>query len=409
VGEAEFERLAEIFAPRGRPGIKGESWVTVDVGPANWRSDLHGWLIKDGLKEIELLDWYGELHKLRKPAANEIRPAVQEEKNGGILWSSIQQADRSVAWQVRPADYGARSKKFLGEMGPPTLIDLAIAASVDQRFWLADEVVDSARYAHYAHQLGQVEHAADLYAYALKAQKQYADSYMPRGNPMPLHEFVAGRISSGLRNGAVYSGQNGTPRRELQKRWERLAAIPHHGHRDEARAMAEHYRSLVDKDTGWVEPDAATFAWLPTEQKVAYWLNHLRDLDVRQWASPGSCDVLDRFGIGRDGDERKKPNAAVELKKIGVAAIPQLIAHMDDARPTRCEGHWRDYWPEGHYLLRLGDCCQQVFESITGHTLFRGTTTVSYPIHDGAGKQCKESAEKWWQEYQRKKVTGEKP
>jgi hypothetical protein len=294
-------------------------------------------------------------------------------------------------------------------MGPPTLIDLAFAAAVNQRFWLADQVVDSARYAQYAHQHGQDDHAADLYAYALIAQKQYADSYIWQRELTPLHEFVADRISSRLRNGAVYSGHSGTQRRELQKQWERLAAIPHHGHRDEAKAMAEHYRNLVDEDDGWVEPDAATFTWLPTEQKVAYWLYHLRDLDVRQWASPGSCDVLDTFGFGRGGDERKKPNAAVELQKIGVAAIPQLVAHMDDARPTRCEGYWHDYWPEGHYLLRYGDCCQQVFEAITGHTLFRGTTTVSYPIHDGAGKQCKESAEKWWQEYQKKKASAEKP
>src|SRR5690349_4769765 len=58
-----FERLAEVFAPPGTPSVKDKAWVAVDTGPANMRSDLHGWLIHDGPREITLLDWYGELHK----------------------------------------------------------------------------------------------------------------------------------------------------------------------------------------------------------------------------------------------------------------------------------------------------------------------------------------------------------
>jgi hypothetical protein len=410
VGKPEFEQLADIFAPPATPSIKDKSWVTVDVGPTNWKSDLHGWVISDTPKEIELLDWYGEMHKLRKPAASAKRPAIKEEKDGSILWSEGQNADRSVAWQVRATDYGAKSKKFLEDGMPKEKDNRNIFSSVNQRFGLADHVVDSARHAHFAHQLGKDRHAAELYAHALKSQKKYSDSYVGGfDKPMPLHEFVADRIASGLRNGAVFSGHGGTPRKELQKRWETIAALPHHKHRDEAKAMVKHYQNLVDEDARWVEPDAKAFAKLTTEQKVAYWLYHLRDLDVGQWSDPGSCYVLGGFGFGLRDEDKKKPNPAVELKKIGIVAVPQLIAHMDDARPTRCKGHWRSYWPEGHYLLRYGDCCQQVFEGLTEHKLFRGTTTVSYPIHDGAGKQCKESAEKWWQEYQKKKAKSEKP
>jgi hypothetical protein len=397
IEKAEFERLAEIFAPPGTPSIKDKSWVTVDIGPANWKSDLNGWLIKDGAKEIDLLGWYGELHKLRKPAANEKRPSIKEEKDVGILWSAIHQADCSVAWQVRAADYGAKSKKFLGDGMPKEKDDRNIFGSVNQRFGLADHVVDSARHACYALQLGKDNHAADLYAHAVEAQKQYAHSYL--GLEMPLHQFVAERIASGRCNGAICSAHGGTPRKDLKGQWESIAALPHHKYRDEAKAMVKHYGNLLDEDSRWAEPDAKALARLPVDQKIAYWLYHLRDLDVGQWSNPGSCNVLGGFGFGLGDEGRKKPNAAAELKKIGMAAVPQLIAHMDDARPTRCKGHWRRYWPEGHYLLRYGDCCKQVFEGITGQTLSPG-----YPIQDGAGKQCKESAEKWWQEYQKKKA-----
>ena len=399
----DFERLAEIFGPPGSPSIKGKTWVAVDTGPENWPSELHGWLIEDGAKDILLLDWYGDLYTLRKPASDEKRPKIQEEKDGGLLWSTIQEADCSVVWKVRAEDYNAKSRKFLAQ-GLPKDRDANNAwEGVSQRFGLADHVVDATRFAHYAYQLGQKAHAADLHAHARVAHEKYADRYIVgRERAEAIHLFVADRIASTYRNVAICSAHGGTSRRELQKQWERIAAIPHHKYRNEAKAMSKHYQTLLEEDARWVEPDAKAFAKMTTDQKIAYWLYHLRDLDVGQWSDPGSCYVLGRFGFGFGNAEKEKPNAAVALRKLGMAAVPQLIAHLDDARPTRCKGHWRSYWPEGHYLLRYGDCCQQVFESITGHTIFRGTTTVSYPIHDGKQKQCKEKAEKWWQEYQEK-------
>jgi len=188
---------------------------------------------------------------------------------------------------------------------------------------------------------------------------------------------------------------------DLKKQWEKIAAIPFHSHRDEARDMIKNYESLIKEDVAWKEPNAKELAKLTTEQKVSYWLYHLRDLDVGQWSDPGHCYVLGgRFGFFMsDEEEKKTPNAAVELKKLGMAAIPQIIAHLDDGRPTRCKGHWRSYWPEGHYLLPYGDCCQQVFEAITGKTIH---ASGGYPMRDGKGTQCKELAERWWQEYQKK-------
>jgi 3-oxoacyl-[acyl-carrier protein] reductase len=156
------------------------------------------------------------------------------------------------------------------------------------------------------------------------------------------------------------------------------------------------YQSLIAEDRKWVESGDDEWAVMTPDQRAAYWIYHLRDLAVGQWSDPGSCRVVDDVGaVGAGG---KKPNAAAELKKLGMAAVPHLIAHLDDPRPTRCKGHWRSYWPDGHYLLRYGDCCQQVFEAVTGHTL----TTETYPMQAKKGTEVKAAAEKWWRDYQAK-------
>src|SRR5205823_13684953 len=60
------------------------------------------------------------------------------------------------------------------------------------------------------------------------------------------------------------------------------------------------------------------------------------------------------------------------------------------------------YAPDSYYTLAYGDCCQQIFEAVALHTIYDRATTNSYPLCDGMGKQCKQRAERWWQEFQKK-------
>jgi len=143
---------------------------------------------------------------------------------------------------------------------------------------------------------------------------------------------------------------------------------------------------------------------MAVEKTAEYWLHRLRDADVGQWSDPGMCCVLSEFSDRLD-DKPKAPNPAIELKKLGMAVLPQIIAHLDDTRPTRCKGHARRYRPESFYLLRYGDCCQQIFESVTGHLIYDRSSTNGYPLKDGKGKACKAAAERWWCDY---KIKGEK-
>jgi hypothetical protein len=204
------------------------------------------------------------------------------------------------------------------------------------------------------------------------------------------------------RIGAICGGHGGTPRQELLEAWQALAKIPHHAYVAEAKEMAGHYQSLIAEDKAWKEPDKAAWEKMPVKQKVAYWMYKLRDLNMRQWSDPGQCYVLGDFFGRLNDDDKKNPNPAVELQKLGMDALPDIIAHLDDARPTRCQGHWRSYAPETYVLLRYGDCCQQIFEAITNHTIYDRTTTNGYPIADGKGKDCKARAEVWLENFKKK-------
>ncbi|MEM6258626.1 MAG: hypothetical protein AAGI37_09975 [Planctomycetota bacterium] len=405
IGEDDFKRLSKIFTQPEAQLIKGKPWVIVDIGPANFEFDRRGWLINNEDKRIELVDLHGELHQFRKPGADEQRPRINEGPEGRFSWANLQNADYSAAWRVRVADYDAECKVFLEEGIPQENSEGDIFGHVNQRFSLADHVVEAARHAHFTYQLGDTDQAIGLYEHALKVQEKYSSHYVVGSEkPRPLHVFVSERIASGLRNGAIFWAHRGGSRKDLQAQWGKIEVLPDYKYRDEAKAMVKHYGSLLEEDAQWVEPNADEIAKLTEAEQVAYWLYHLRDHDAGQFTDPGHCSVFSQRGWTLD-EEAEKPNPAVELKKLGVAAIPQLIAHMDDARPTRCKGHWRSYWPEGHYLLRYGDCCEQIFESITGHEIYEDW---GYPIRSGAGKQCKQRAAQWWRAY-RDKQDNESP
>ena len=308
---ADFDKLAEVFAPPGTPSIKGKSGVSVDTGPANFSTKWQGWLLLDSPEQITIIDRYGDVQKLRKPAKTEDRPKVKQEKSGGVLLETLQQADFSVAWEVRPEDYFASSKKFLAD-GLPKERDRdgspgAWSVAAD-RFGLADQVIEAARYAHVAHLLGEKKHAAELYRHAEQAYKKYAEHYVFGGDKkLELHAFVADRLASSLRNAAIYAGHGSTSRTDLKKQWEKIIAIPFHSHRDEASDMIKHYESLIKDDGAWKEPDGKGLAKMTTEAKCSYWLYHLRDLDIGQWSDPGHCYVLGgRFGFLALDEEEKK-------------------------------------------------------------------------------------------------------
>jgi len=400
---AAYQKLAAIFKAIDPTDVKGKQWAVVETGPVGCSSRMEGWLIEEKPSAIIILTINGCTESIRKPRPGEQRLTV---KQGESI--PLGEYEKNVAaWKVQSGDFRKFCSPLLKRSVEEQIKDRVPAfeghedayALANRRSASADVVIDAARYAHWAAQVGEKDLAIDLYSLAARAHKQFQEHGWWSGNP-DLHVFVANEIASGRCSGAIAGGHYGTPRPDLLKAWESIAKIPYHQRIDEAKQMARDYSSLIAEDKAWKEPDAAALAKMTAEQKVAYWMYHLRDANMEQMSDPGMCSVLGGFLSSR-GDE-KEPNPAVELERLGLAAIPELIAHLDDTRPTRCQADGRRFAPDSYYLLRYGDCCQQIFEGITGHSIYKREDTNGYPLKDGKGAQCKAEAERWWRDYQRK-------
>jgi hypothetical protein len=397
---ASFRRVPPIFNALVLQDVKAKRWVVVDVGPADWGWTLEGWLVSEKPDAITVLDHDGSVHSLRIPRPGESRP--KPKKDEAISLDELSSPKNQVAWNVRAGTYDAFCKKFLEKGLPAEKKDGKGAFTFfDSRHELLGVVVDGCRYGHWAERRGEKRLALQLYSLAQQAHQKYSDTYGAE-DAKELHERVANTIAGTYRRGAVHGAHGNAPRLEILAKWEVLLKIPHHQYQTEAKQAVADYKDLIAEDRSWKEPDADARAKLTKEQQVAYWMYHLRDADVYQTSDPGMCNVVSDSPFWSAKRNKETPNPAVELKKLGMAAIPQVIAHLNDSRPTRCQGHWRSYAPDSYYILRYGDCCQQIFEAITAHTIYERESTSGYPMRDDKGKECKDRAERWWRDYREK-------
>ena len=306
--------------------MKGKRWVIVDSGPAGWNWGPEGWLVEEKPDAIRLVDRYSEVHRLRKPRPGEQQPKL---KGTSIPLKVLSSEKYSAAWNIRSGDYIAVCKEVLKHDLPKEHRDREDAFGfVNERSELASVAIDAARYAHWAAQLGEKRLALDLYSLASRAHKKYSTTYIGEEGTS-LHQFVADTIASGLASSAIDEAHHGAPRRDMLKTWERIAKIPYHQRRDEARRMVDGYKALIAEDDAWKEPAADALEKMPAEKKIDYWMHHLRDADITQGFSPGMCEVLSGWGSYPADLDSKKPNPAVKLKELGMAAIPKIIAHLD--------------------------------------------------------------------------------
>ncbi len=127
---------------------------------------------------------------------------------------------------------------------------------------------------------------------------------------------------------------------------------------------------MLEEDERWAEvprPDA-----LPFDQRVAYFLYHLRDVECYQYSDPGMCVMLGEFG--------RKPgetNAAMKLKELGAPVIPTLIALLEDRRPTRSVGWARSFYP-ARTVLRYQDAAIEILNEILPTPFYERSTTAAY-------------------------------
>lgn len=408
--EAKIKKLGTVFAPANTPSIAGKKWVAIETGPINYMQTIEGWLIEENPDRVLLLDFYGNQHPMRKPAADEKRQVLPTSLEGRIRGEDLEDADNTIVWGIKEKDFDTKSQKFLDD-GPPRMeeedggdkdnIFRGINRFNRRKSNGINQVMSAARFAYAAYVRGRKEHAIELFRYAEERHREFMSSFV--AEPRELSDvlrFATHQIAESTRNRAVYDAHHGEARGKLLQAWQEVAAMPRNKYSEEAQQMVEGYQQLIDQDTKWEEPTKEELAKFSVPQQIDYWFYHLRDHDYGQIDSPGECDVF----VNNVVRDEEKPNPAEELAKLGTAVIPALIEHMDDLRPTRCQGHWRWYSSEGRFILRYGDCCQQIFERVTREQIYRRKTTTSYPTYDGSAADCKAKAQAWWDKYHKKQV-----
>lgn len=148
--------------------------------------------------------------------------------------------------------------------------------------------------------------------------------------------------------------------------------------------MAEDLRRMAIEDDVFREPKNPSK--LTQMERVDYLVFKLRDVAEQSVFSPGQTHVLSysRTGAG----------PAVALWKEGKAAIPALLALLEDERPTRSFSGAMN----GAYVLRYGDVVLQILEGIAGRRFDRQTIRGAYFLSapQDLHRSIKADVEGWW-------------
>ena len=170
--------------------------------------------------------------------------------------------------------------------------------------------------------------------------------------------------------------QNGN-RKEAARRFRRVATeFPNTYYADDSRELADLLDKMVVEDEKYHAP--AKLADLSVDGQIAHHVHQLRDVVAEQWSQPGYCHVLNNLHQLLDrAEDRPVADAAQSLHAIGKPAVPALIELLDDRRPIRGVGYWRNFHPS-RTVLRYQDAAIQLLEAILEQELYDRRTTSSY-------------------------------
>jgi hypothetical protein len=126
-----------------------------------------------------------------------------------------------------------------------------------------------------------------------------------------------------------------------------------------------------------------SFQKMTEAEKIEELIYQLREQNARQLTIPGKVSAM---------SFRQRGSAAWKLVAMGHAAVPRLIDAIDDRRPTRTVGYWRDF-TFSHYVLRVGDSAVSILEEIAGRTFWHGGSCVS---KEGRENEVRAEVLNWW-------------
>ena len=255
------------------------------------------------------------------------------------------------------------------------------------------------------------------------AQRLYEQAQKTRsrngglGGAKDLRATLENDVGSDMfHRGLTAFGNTAIPRTQLLAQFESiLTNYPRSQYVDRATHFAEVLKRMVSEDQAHAELAVTNLDQLPVEQQVRELVFRLRDQEGAQNSNPGKCSVFT--------NRRQATNTpAHQLLRLGYAAVPQLIAALDDTNYSRAVGGGMMLTD----VLTVGDCALQILEEIAGTTFFQSRVAsylsmsgdkqtpngdaLSIRLHGGTDNlppngdlaSTRKAAQSWWAAVQQK-------
>ncbi len=155
----------------------------------------------------------------------------------------------------------------------------------------------------------------------------------------------------------------------------------------QAREAMEMLNTMVEEDRMHARLALKPLAQMPAQDRVRELIFQLREQNGHQNTQPGTCDVF--------ADLKQERSPASQLVTMGLAAIPQLIDHLNDRRLTRSIGFWRNF-TFSHHVLRVGDVVEKIIERIAHRTFYSRDYSNGAMVKDGTVVTVKAEIQSWW-------------
>ena len=164
-----------------------------------------------------------------------------------------------------------------------------------------------------------------------------------------------------------------------------------------AKKNADMLRRMISEDEVHEKFAQTNSAQLPVEQRVSELIFQLRNQTGFQSSNPGRCSVFYELHGSTN-------TPAHQLARLGYAAVPQLIAALDDPTPSHAMAGWVINTRSLDNFLIVGDCAEQVLEHIAGKNFLNNQLAASMSNTNQLAA-TRIAVESWWDVA---KVQGEK-
>ena len=174
-----------------------------------------------------------------------------------------------------------------------------------------------------------------------------------------------------------------------------LDAFPETQFSQTAATLEDDLIKMVAQDAKHQSPENITR--LAEDQQIDEWLFQLRNQNAIQTIGPTEWDIfwkdkeITHADIVQVAISIRTASPAMELVKIGNAAVPKLIERIGDSMPTRSSPYRRTFI-FNEKPLTVGDCAEMILSRIAGQRFGDGQSS----------DLARQQAEAWWNEISNK-------